>query len=430
MTISLPSEIFEQQITERLASASQSAKLPGFRPGKVPMREIRRRYGSAVRAEIAGELMQSSFVEAIRSEDLSPAASPQLEVLKMDPGIDFEFTATFEIFPVVELVDFDCINLKKPEASILDSDIDETIIQLQEQRKQWDEINDKCVDQDRVTVDFEGKIEGEPFEGGSGEGVAFVVGAKQMIENFDEAIVGMTPGEEKVFDALFPEDYQAEELQGKTASFTVTLNKLERPKLPELDDSFFREFGVETGEMEDFRTEVTKTMEKDLAQATRAELRRQIIDALHELNEVQLPGSMVKSEVDLMKQQMMQQFQMYGGDGNDTPELPDEMFEEQAKKRVAVGLIIRQIVSNANLTADNDKVMERIQEIATQYPEPEKVVNYYYSNQEQLHQIENMILEEQVIDNVLEEASVEVVDSAYREIIEGRALQDTSSDDE
>ena len=428
LTISVPSEACEDKITHRLGETANKVKLPGYRPGKVPLREIRRRYGGAVRAEIAGELMQNSFMEAIQQESLAPAGSPKLEVVKMDPGIDFEFTATFEVFPNVELVNLEKVQLKRPEGTITPADVDQMVGRLREQRKQLIDVERGAQEEDRVTLDFEGRIDDEIFEGGSGEDVAFVVGAGQMIEDFDQAVRGLAKGDESTFSAIFPDDYQAEDLRGKSAQFTVTIKSVEESELPELDDEFFKGFGVEEGGEEAFRVDIQSNMQREMDAASSNQVKSQVMEQLNELHSVQLPAAMVENEITGLKQQMMQQFQQYGQNaampGVDLPDidLPDDLFTEQAERRVAVGLIVNEIVSSNDLLADKELVKARVEAMAAGYAEPEQVVNYYYSNPEQLQQIEMAVLEDQVIDHILEKAEVESVIASYDDIINGTAI--------
>lgn len=421
LTISVPSETFESQISERLNDAAGRVRLPGFRPGKVPMKEVRRRYGKAVRAEVAGELMQSSFVDAVRQEDLSPAGQPNLEVVHMEPGDDFEFTATFEVFPSVEVADLSKVTVKKPEAEITEADVDDMIERLRDQRKDWQEVERAAREDDKVTLDFEGKLDGEVFEGGHAEDASFVVGAGQMIEDFDAGVRGLKAGEEGEFDASFPEDYRAEHLAGKTVTFSVKVKKVEEPHLPELDDEFFKSFGVEEGGLEAFRADVKRNMQREMDDAVRRLLTKQVMDQLNELNHVQLPEALVHNEIHSLKQQMLQQFQMYGG-GSNQPDLPDELFREQAEQRVNVGLVVNEIVASAELKASPEQVRERIETMAQGYAEPQQVVNYYYSNPEQLQQVEMAVLEDRVVDHVLENAQVETVPSSYQDIVSGKAV--------
>ena len=429
MTISVPSQTFEGQVTERLGKAANQVRLPGFRPGKVPMKEVRRRYGPSVRAEVAGELMQSSFFAAIREEDITPAGSPSLEVVKMDPGIDFEFTATFEVFPSVELADLKALSIRKPAAEIGDADVDSMVERLREQRQTWEQLDSGCAEGHRVTLDFTGSIDGEAFEGGAGEGVSFVVGAGQMIEDFDAGVLGMSAGEEGEFDAVFPDDYQAEELRGKTATFQVKVTEVAASQLPELDDEFFQGFGIQEGGLTAFREDVRGNMQREMDAAIVNQVKSQVMDQLHELHTVQLPQTMIKAEIDALKQQMLQQFQMYAA-GKDQPELPDDMFVEQAERRVSVGLIVKEIVASAELEADAERVKARIETMAEQYAEPQQVINWYYSNPEQLQQIEMAVLEEQVVDHVLESATVETIASSYEEVISGNAVKPAEAEAE
>ena len=429
LTISVPSETFEEQITERLGEAAGKVRLPGFRPGKVPMREVRRRYGPAVRAEVASELMQSSFFEAVQQEDLTPAGQPNLEVVKMDPGIDFEFTATFEVFPVVELADLSKAQLHRPHADIADADLDAMIEQLREQRKAWEPVERPADDDDQVTLDFEGRLDGEVFEGGAAEDATFTVGAGQMIEDFDRGVRGLAAGDEGEFEASFPEDYRAENLKGKTVTFSVKIKKVEEPSVPELNEEFFKGFGVEEGGLEAFRADVRKNMQRELDAAIRNQLKSQVMDQLSALHEVALPNAMVEREIDVLRQQMLQQFQMYGAQGAQ-PDLPAELFREQAERRVKVGLVVNEIVSSENLKVDPEKVRERIETLAEGYAEPQQVVNWYYGNHEQLQQIEMAVLEDQVVDYVVQQAAVETVPSNYQDVMSGKAIQTDDPADE
>lgn len=427
LTISVPSETFEQQISQRLGEAASRVRLPGFRPGKVPLKELRRRYGKAVRAEVAGELMQSSFFDAVRQEDLSPAGQPNLEVVKMEPGNDFEFTATFEVFPAVELADLSRVCVKKPEAEITESDVAEMVERLREQRKDWQAVDRAAQDGDRVTVDFQGMLDGEPFEGGKGEDAAFEIGAGQMIEDFDNGVRGLKAGDSGEFPATFPEDYRAENLAGKTVTFSVQVKSVTEPRLPELDDEFFKNFGVEEGGLEAFHADVKKNMQREMDAAIDRVVQKQVMDQLNALHQVQLPHALIDSEVQNLRQQMLSQFQMYGARSSQ-PDLPDELFRDQAERRVKVGLVVNEIISSAELSASAEKVRARIESLAEGYEQPQQVVNWYYSNQEQLQQIEMAVLEDEVVSHVLEKAQVEVVASSYQDVVSGKAVPEPEED--
>ncbi len=420
LTIALPSEDFESKITAKLQDARGQVRLPGFRPGKVPLKEVRRRYGTAVRAEVAGELMQSSFVEAVQQEELNPAGSPNLEVVKMEPGIDFEFTATFEVFPVVELADLGKVAVKRPVAEINDEDLQNMVSRLQEQRTKFEPVERAAAEGDQVMVDFSGLLDGEPAEGTDGEDVEFRIGQGQMIDDFDQGVRGLAAGESSEFDATFPDDYRAEALQGKTVRFSVTVKEVKEAQVPDLDDEFFKEFGVEEGGEPAFRDEVRENMQRELDGAIKNQVKQQVMDKIAELHEVQLPHAVVHREIHVLKEQMLGQFQM-GGQGK-APELPDELFQEQAERRVKVGLVVNEIIKTEEMSADEERVDQRLQEMAASYGEPEQVVAWYRSNPEQMQNLEMGVLEDQVVDHILASAQIENVDSSYDDVISGRAL--------
>lgn len=428
LTIALPSEDFETQITQKLQEAKGQVRIPGFRPGKVPLKEVRRRYGQAVRAEVAGEMMQESFISAVTQESLNPAGQPNLEVVKMDPGIDFEFTATFEVFPSIEVADFAKASVKRPETEITPDDLDKMVQRLREQRAKHVDVDRAAVDGDKVKVDFSGTLAGEPFEGGSGEDMEFVLGEGQMIADFDQAVVGMTSGEDKSFEATFPDDYHSEEMKGKTVTFAVSVKAVQASQMPELDETLFKEFGVEEGGEEAFREEVQSNMQRELESAIKNQIKQQVMDDIERLHDFSLPSAVVSREIDVLKQQMLGQFQMPAG--AQAPELPNDLFQDQAEKRVKVGLVVNQIITDQALTADEDKVTERLAEIATQYGETEQVISWYRSQPEQMQNIEMGVLEDQVVDLILDQASIEVIEAGYDDVISGQAIMPEPEADE
>ncbi len=428
MTIVVDSESFEHQIAEKLKDASQKVKLPGFRQGKIPMREIRRRYGKAIRQEVAGDMMQSSFYEAIRTENMMPAGNPNLDVVKMDAGGDLEFTATFEVYPVVELGDLGEVQLKRPLGSIESGNVDAMIDNLRQQRKTWEPVNRKSKKGDQLTIDFKGTLDGEAFTGGNGEGVTFVLGEGQMIADFDKALMGAKSGESHNFESTFPDDYQAEELRGNTAIFDVEVSKVCKAVLPELDEEFFTGLGITADSDSDedllqhMRREIEENMQREMNAAIQNQVKKQALEELGRLHEVQIPKAMVNREVESLKKEMLQQFVSYGQKEEDLPQLPSEMFEEEAGKRAKIGLIVSAIVETAELKTDGDKVRQRIEELSKSYAQPEEVVNWYYNNEEQLSQIEMAVLEDQVIEYIVDAAKVSDVPSNYDAIIKGEAI--------
>lgn len=429
LTIAIDSDTFEAQITSRLESARAQVKIPGFRAGKVPMREVRRRFGGAVRSEVAGEMMQSSFMTAVQQEDMNPASAPKLDVVKMDPGIDFEFTATFDVFPTIELANFNKIRVKRPTAAIEDADLETMIERLRDQHATQEPAARPAAEGDQVKVDFTGELEGERVEEACGEGMSFTIGQGQMIEDFDKGVVGLGAGEERTFDAVFPEDYRAEELQGKTVQFTVKVIEVTEKQLPELNDEFFQKFGIEEGGEDAFRKEVQANMDRELEASIKNQVKQQVMDGLTEIHEFPIPQDVVYREIHVLKDQMMSQFQMPPGQAQSL-ELPDALFHDQAEKRVKVGLIVNEVISAGELVADTDKVEAKLQELAAPYGEPDQVIEWYRSNPEQMGNIEMSVLEDQVVDHIMAAAEIEEVVASYADVISGAAIAPASDADE
>ena len=421
LKISVEAESFESEITTKLKETSRRIKLPGFRPGKVPLKEVRRRFGPAVRAEVAQEIMQSSYMDAVNQEELSPAGAPELDIVNIDLGADLEFTATFEIFPSIEIADLSGVKIKQPVAEVQTEDLETMISRLQEQRKEWIDLDQgsKSEQGHRITVDFIGKMDGEEFEGGTGQEVQIELGSGQMIEDLEKGLIGLSAGESVTIPVTFPDDYQAENLKGKPAEFEVSVKKLEEPKIPPLDESFFKLFGVDDDDVEAFRAKIRENMENEIDQSSKGQVKRQVMDQLFELHDFSTPKALIERECDVLRDQMMQQLQMPVKP--DTDPLPSELFKDEAEKRVRVGLIINAIVSAENFSADSDKVRERIEMIAQPYDQPEQIINFYYGNEQQLQQVEMAVLEDTVIDHVLAQVNIEKLSSNYDDVVSGAA---------
>ena len=421
LKISVEAESFESEITTKLKETSRRIKLPGFRPGKVPLKEVRRRFGPAVRAEVAQEIMQSSYMDAVNQEELSPAGAPELDIVNIDIGADLEFTATFEIFPSIEIADLSGVKIKQPVAEVQTEDLETMISRLQEQRKEWIDLDQgsKSEQGHRITVDFVGKMDGEEFEGGTGQEIQIEIGSGQMIEDLEKGLIGLSAEESVTIPVTFPDDYQADNLKGKAAEFEVSVKKLEEPKIPPLDESFFKLFGVDDDDVEAFRAKIRENMENEIDQSSKGQVKRQVMDQLFELHDFSTPKALIERECDVLRDQMMQQLQMPVKPDSDP--LPSELFKDEAEKRVRVGLIINEIVSAENLSADSDKVRERIETIAQPYDQPEQIINFYYGNEQQLQQVEMAVLEDTVIDHVLAQVNVEKLSSNYDDVVSGAA---------
>jgi trigger factor len=416
LTISVPAESVDVEVKNRLRHIAKTQKINGFRPGKVPPSVIQKRYGQSVRQEVAGELMQRNFVDAIVAEKINPAGRPNFVAKSNEEGKALEFEATFEIYPEFELNDLGKVNVEQPKVEVTDKDLDEMFVTLQNQHKTWKENKRKTKKGDKLTLDFTGRIDGEDFEGGKAEAFELELGASRMIPGFETDIVGMKVGEEKTIKVTFPDDYHAENLKGKDAEFDIVVHKTEGPVLPEVDEEFAKLFGVEEGGVEALRQEVSNNMTRELTQAVKAKVKEQVIDGLLEAHEVEIPAALIAQEVDVLRKQAMQRFadQM---DPNNLPELPAEMFEEQAKKRVKTGLLLGEVIKVNDLKVDENKVNELIASAASAYEDPQEVIEYYASNKELNQQMQNVALEEQAVEVVLAAAKVKEKKASFKDIM-------------
>lgn len=428
MRVVVPSERVEVQVTEKIKQTAKQAKINGFRPGKVPLREVKRRFGAGIRQEVSSEMIQSTYGEALQKEDINPAGMPKIEEVNIEEGKDLEYTAVFEVFPEIEVSGLESIEVERLSSSIEEADLEKMIDTLREQRLVYAETDRAAAEKDQVNLDFEGFLEDEPFEGGKAEGTDLVLGSGSMIPGFEDGLTGLKAGEEKDLKLTFPENYQAENLAGQEVLFKIKVNKVSEPELPELNDEFFEQFDVKEGGVEAFRKEVTNNMKRELDSAIKAKVKDQVMDGLSENNEVDLPQSLIDQEVNRMRQEAVQQFG--GGAQFDPSMLPAEMFSEQAQKRVKIGLIVSAIVDKNSLAADAEKVRETIEEMASTYQEPEEVINYYYSNEQQLSQIQNMVLEGQIVDFVLDSAKVTDKTVSYDEAVKREAELPAEESDE
>ncbi len=420
LTISVPAETVDVEVKNRLRQIGKTQRINGFRPGKVPPTVLQKRYGKSVRQEVAGELMQRNFFEAIMAEKLNPAGRPEFIAKSNEEGKELEFEAVFEIYPEVEVKDIEKIAVEAPKAEVTDADLDEMFVTLQNQHKTWKENKRKAKKGDKLTIDFLGRVDGEEFEGGKAEAFELELGSGRMIPGFEKELNGMKVGEEHTIKVTFPEDYHAENLKGKEAEFDIKVIKTEGPVLPEVDEEFAKLFGIEEGGIDALRDEVSKNMSRELGQAVKAKVKDQVIEALLEANEVDLPKALVDQEVDVLRQQAMQRF---GGqvDPQNMPNLPSEMFEEQAKRRVKVGLLLGEVIKVNEIKVDDAKVQELIETAASAYEDPQEVIKYYNENKEMLQQMQNVALEEQAVEFVLGKAKVAEKETSFKEIMNPEA---------
>jgi trigger factor len=416
MTVEVPAETVESQVRNRLQEAARTISIKGFRKGKVPVKIVEDRYGKGVRQEVLGEVMSQSYYQALSDQKVRPAGQPRIEPKNIEAGRNLQFVATFEVYPEVSLGDFAQIEVERKVADITDADVDTMIETLRKQRQTWKAVDRAAQDGDQVTIDFVGKLNGEEFQGGSAKGTKLVLGSKRMIEGFEAGIVGASKGEQKTLSLTFPESYHNADLAGKAVEFDVTVNEVAEPVLPELDDAFFASFDVKSGGVEAFRSEVKNNMARELKNAVRNSVKNQVVEGLLKLHEVELPKALIAGEVDALRQQTLQQ---YGG-GNqriDESVLPADIFRPQAERRVALGLIMNEVIQKNQLKVDPKTVRKLVEELAESYEQPQEVITWYYSNKEQLAQVEAMALEEAVIDHILSNAKVTETACSYEEAL-------------
>lgn len=416
LTVGVPADKVENAFSTKLVDTAKKVRINGFRPGKAPLREVQRRFGDAVRAEVIDEIIRQTLSEAISEQKLNAAGMPTIESIKGDNGQDLEYVALVEVYPEIALASFSGVAIERPIAEVTDADVDTMIDTLRKQRAPYLDVQRPAQEGDMLKIDYVGTLNGEAFEGGSATDQSLVLGSKQMIPGFEDGLIGANKGEERVLTLTFPEDYNNKDLAGKTTEFKVNVKEVSEPKLPELTDEFVKEFGVDGG-VEGFKAEVKKNMTRELRQAVKTQIKAQVLENLAKLHEVDVPKSLVKSEIQRERQRMLQQFG-WQGQGQINPDwLPDSLFEERAKRSVQLGLIVGEVIRNKEIKPDATRVRQLVDEMAETYEHPEEVVKWYYSNREQMAQVEALALEDQVIDLLLSEAQLTDAPKSYLDVV-------------
>lgn len=400
MTVEVPAERIEQSLESRLRSMVKRVRLDGFRPGKVPFNVVKSRYGDSVRQEVIGEVLENTFRDASVQQNLRVAGLPQIELKALAVGQPLVYVANFDVYPEFTVADVTSLEVKRPTAEVQDADIDKMLETIRKQQREWKDTDCAAQSGDLVLIDFEGTLDGEAFTGGTAQNYSVELGAGRMLPDFEAALIGMQAGETKTADVSFPEDYQAENLKGKTAQFKLTVHKVQEESLPEVNAEFIKQFGVEDGSMESFREEVKKNMTRELGNALKAQVKQQVMEGLSSLHEIELPSALVKDEIQHVREEFSQ------STGTPANNIPDDLFQPQAARRVKLGLIVGEIIRQKGLQRDPARVDAMLETLAASYEDPAALINYYRTNRQAMQTVEAAVMEDMIVEWVLDQAQV------------------------
>jgi trigger factor len=416
MTVQVPTDIVKSGVEKKLNDLRKTIKIDGFRPGKVPLKVVQQKFGGHVRQEVIDDVIESSYREALVQENVRPAGMPSIESIESEDTENMSYTAIFEIYPEIEEIKLDAINVKKPVVEITDDDLETVIQKLREQRKDWSEVSRAAGKGDQVLVDFEGRIDGEVFEGGTGKEMAVEIGAGATLPEFEAGLDGISSGEEKVVIVNFPDDYHGKDVAGKTAEFSLRATRVSEGLLPEVDQEFAKAYGIEDGDLEKLRVDIRANMDKELSQKVKSNVKNASMEGLLEKNKVIAPSALVAEEVKSLKQQSIQRM---GQDSTtfDADSLPDDLFKQEADKRVRLGLLVGELIKRENITLDNSLFESTLAEMTASYEQPDQVLEFYRQNQEARKGLESMVLEDQVVSHILDKAKVTEKQSSFEEIM-------------
>ena len=419
LTVKVPVGTIQSKVESRIRSLAKTAKIDGFRKGKVPVSHIRAQYGAGIQQEVINDVIRDTVFQVLADKKVRAVGVPSIDDVKLENDF-LVYQASVETMPEVQVKGLDEIEVERQMATVSDGDVDTMIENLQKQRQTFETKDGELADGDEATFDFEGSIDSEKFEGGSAENFRLIIGSGQMIPGFEDGRKGMKAGEEKTIKVTFPEDYQAENLKGKEADFKITLKEVKEAKLPELNDEFFELFGVTEGGLDKLKTDVRKNMEREIKNAARNQVKQAAFDALVDKNEFDVPNAMLAAEIDRQRNLMLQRFaQQFGANPNtfDKNMLPDELFEDQALRAVRLGVLVGQIIDKQKLEVDQERVTAFIAEAAENYEDPNEVIEYYTNDKQERAGIEAVVLEDQVVEYILSQAKVTDKEVKYQELL-------------
>ncbi len=411
LEVAVPGEQVAGEVDARLKRLARTARLKGFRPGKVPYAVVRQQFGTQVHAETVNDLMQSTFAEAVSQQKLRPAGGPRIEPIAVAPGNELRYAAIFEVMPEVMLHSLDGIAVERPAAGVTEEDIEAMLESMRAQRPVFTQVQRAAQQGDRIALDYEGRIDGSVFPGGKGEGLAVIIGAHRVLPEIEQALVGMAAGESKTIAAQFPADYAAA-VAGKAAEFDLRVAKVEEHSLPVIDDAFAEAFGVQTGGVPELRNEVRQSMERELSEAVRSRVREQLFDALYRDNPIEVPQGMLEAQIRELQVQAMRR----AGTQDPAKAPAREPLEAPARRRVALGLLIGEIVRQQGIKVDRERVEQKLDSIVASYPDPQEARRQYLASREAMEQLESAALEDQALDWALTQVKVVDKPSSFREL--------------
>lgn len=415
MTVSIPETVVQEKMEVHFKKLAREVKVDGFRPGKVPASMVKKLYGDRVKGDVTGDLIQSTYFEALQQQSLNPAGYPSIQPLETSEG--FEYVAEFEVYPEISLEGVSALTITRPAAEVTEADVDAMIDKLRQQKKTWKSLKRKSKTGDRVTIHFSGTSEGENFTDGKVENYAVEIGANQMIPGFEKELKGLNPGDSKTFTVSFPEKYTNEKLAGKPAEFDIEVVSVEEPVLPELDAEFIKAYGVEDGDAVTFRNDVKANMERELAQGLKNKLKNNVMDALYETLTITVPNTLIDQEIQALMQPYAERAKKMRLKLEDL-QLPRDMFETQAKRRVTLGLLLGEIINQNEIKTDDSKVRTVIEDMAKSYEKPEDVINWYYADQKRLIDVQQMVMEDQAVEWVISKAKVNDENVGFNDVME------------
>lgn len=405
ITVQIPADSISQAVDKKINSIKKTVKVDGFRPGKVPVKIIKKMYGDSIKQEVFGDVIETSYHEAISQEKLRAAGMPKIDLAEAEDKEGMAYTATFEVYPEIDNIELKKIKVEQQTCEVNDDDVDAMLVKLQNQKRTWKPVKRKAKKGDQSICDFKGTIDGEEFAGGSGQNMEVVIGEGKMLKEFENGLKGMKAGEEQTIDVSFPEDYQGKEVAGKTAQFELKVTAVNGPDLPEVDEEFAKDFGVEDGSVDTLKANVKENMEKELEQKLKAKNKNAVMDGLIAENDVLAPEALVKDEITALKKQAAQSMGQDPEKMDDT-QFPDDLFRAEALRRVQLGVLVGDIIRKESIEVDQAKVESTLLDIASSYDDPQQVTDYYNTDKRARANLEGMVLEDQVVEFILAQAKV------------------------